>query len=118
VGMLLWALDRTGVDLATVRAVLVEPGFYEPALLAGFFGTLVALSLLTAFQRYLSPVRAAILYALEPVWAAIIAVGVGQTTIDGWLLFGGGALLLGNLFVELWPRIFGRKALQPTEGAR
>ena len=74
-------------------------------LLAGLLGTLVALTLLTNFQRYLSPIRAAILYSLEPVWASIIAITMGATLIDGWLLFGGGLLLLGNLWMEIWPRL-------------
>ena len=37
-------------------------------------------------SKNLSPIRAAIIYALEPVWAALIAVSIGQTQIDGWLI--------------------------------
>lgn len=35
-------------------------------------GTIVALTLMNVYQRELDPVRAAILYALEPIWASII----------------------------------------------
>ena len=52
-------------------------------------------------QRYLHPVQAAIIYALEPVWATIFALGLGMTTWTGWIAVGGGALLIGNLMVEL-----------------
>ena len=94
-------------DVNTEQAIelLSAPGFLRPAIFAGVFGSLVALTLLTNFQKFLSPVRAAILYSLEPVWAAIIAVTIGQTDIDFWLLFGGGLLLTGNLWMEIWPRI-------------
>lgn len=98
------AVRQPGLDWAATIQLLQTPGFIRPVFLAGLLGTLVALSLLTNFQRFLSPVRAAILFSLEPVWAAIIAVAVGQTQIDGWLLFGGGALLIGNLWMEIWPR--------------
>ena len=52
-------------------------------------------------KRHLHPVQAAIIYALEPVWATILALGLGMTTWTGWIAVGGGALLIGNLMVEL-----------------
>jgi drug/metabolite transporter (DMT)-like permease len=54
------------------------------------------------FQRDLPPVRAAILYALEPIWASMVALSIGQTEPTLWLYIGGGALLLGNLVAELF----------------
>ena len=45
--------------------------------------------------------RAAILFALEPVWATLISVIYGMTEITLWLFIGGGALLLGNLISEV-----------------
>jgi len=87
--------------------------FLWPAILAGALGTGVALTLLNAFQRELTPVRAAILYSLEPVWAAIIAVSVGLMDVDMWLLLGGTGLLIGNLIVEVVPRLL--KPKQPPE---
>ena len=97
--------QRPDIHLDQVILLMSTPGFVRPALLAGFLGSLVALTLLTNFQKFLSPVRAAILYSLEPVWAAMIAVTLGQTAIDFWLLFGGGLLLVGNLWMEIWPRL-------------
>lgn len=99
-----WSL-RPDVTASALGTLLKTPGFIRPALLAGLLGTLVALSLLTYFQKYLSPVRAAILYSLEPVWAALIALTFGNMQADGWLLFGGGLLLLGNCWMEVWPRL-------------
>ena len=89
------------IDTSALTTLLLTPGFYKPACLTSLLGTLVALSLLNQFQRELDPVRAAILYALEPVWASLIALSIGMGTIDSWLIFGGGALILGNLVAEL-----------------
>ena len=49
----------------------------------------------------LHPVQAAIIYALEPVWATIFALGLEMTDWTGWIAVGGSALLVGNLMVEL-----------------
>ena len=97
-----------GVD--AVWTLLTTPDFMWPVSLAGVLGTGVALTLLNAYQRELSPVRAAILYSLEPVWAALIAVGVGLMEVDMWLLLGGSGLLVGNLIVEVVPRLRRNKA--------
>ncbi len=92
------------VASADLLVLATTPEFWRPALYTSIFGTLIALSLLNQFQRELDPVRAAILYALEPVWASLIAVALGMGGIDGWLIFGGGTLILGNLVAELMPK--------------
>ena len=99
-----WTMEPS-ISPPKVLSLLAMEGFIRPVLLAGVFGSLVALSLLTNFQKFLSPVRAAILYSLEPVWAALIALFLGQVTMNGWLLFGGSLLLIGNLWMEIWPRL-------------
>jgi len=101
------------IDTVALKTLLASPGFYKPAALTSILGTLVALSLLNQFQRELDPVRAAILYALEPVWASLIALSIGMGTIDSWLLFGGGALLLGNLVAELGTKKEDRENSEP-----
>lgn len=99
-----WALTaRPGAG--AMAALLVHRGFLQPLLLSIVFATCVALPLAMVHQKVLDPVRAAVLYALEPVWAALIAQGLGMGSIDRWLLLGGGALLAGNLIAELGPRL-------------
>jgi drug/metabolite transporter (DMT)-like permease len=66
--------------------------------------TLIALSLLNHFQKLLPPVRAATLYALEPVWGSVISILYGMEVIDGWLVVGSLALLAGNMVAELGPK--------------
>ena len=92
-------------DWRHIAELMSLRGFLQPVMLAGVFGTFVGLSLLTNFQKELDPVRAAVLYSLEPVWASIIAIGLGTTLVDGWLIFGGCLLLVGNLWMEVWPRL-------------
>ena len=56
------------------------------------------------YQKEITPVRAALVYAFEPVWAAVISLAMG---LEGdpsiWLFIGAGSLLLGNLIIELEP---------------
>ncbi len=82
-------------------ALMADAGFLRPLLLSSLLATLLALGLMNQFQRDLAPVRAAVLYALEPVWTAIIALGLGFDEPRLWLWIGGGALITGNLVAEL-----------------
>jgi drug/metabolite transporter (DMT)-like permease len=88
-----------------ILGLLPRPGFLQPFLLSLVFATLLALPLMMIFQRELDPVRAAVLYAVEPVWASLFAVALGMGRLDRWLFIGGGALLGGNLIAELGPRL-------------
>jgi drug/metabolite transporter (DMT)-like permease len=95
---------RSLFELATTREFLV------PLLLASSLATVLALSLMNLFQRELDPVRAAIIYALEPIWAALVSISQGRESATNWLYIGGGALLLGNLIAELGPHLLRRRA--------
>ena len=75
--------------------------FIFPLLLCSFLGSLVALLVLNIYQKQVSPVRAAILYALEPVWAMLGSLFLGlEGDITFWLPLGAVALIVGNLVVE------------------
>lgn len=88
---------------ASVLDLLVQPGFAWPLVASCIFATVLAITWMNLFQRELDPVRAAIVYAIEPVWASGIAIlgGMEQPTL--WLWLGGGALLLGNWIAEAGP---------------
>jgi len=105
-GMFLaYLLMKSGAPpLAEVAGVMLDPDFLVPLLSCSLLATLIALTLLNHFQRYVSPVRAATLYSLEPVWGAVISVGMGAETLNPWLLGGAGALLAGNLIAEFGPK--------------
>jgi len=84
-----------------VARLLSDRHFLIPLVCASLFATLIAISLMNLFQRELDPVRAAIIYAIEPVFAALIAIGIGMEHPNRWLFVGGGALLAGNLVAEI-----------------
>jgi drug/metabolite transporter (DMT)-like permease len=96
-------LGLPSIDAARLGELLLARDFLLPLLLSSILATVLALSLMNLFQRLLDPVRAAILYAIEPVWAALVAIGLGTAAPDRWLWIGGGALLGGNLLAELGP---------------
>ena len=96
-----------GVVAADLWMVTVDVAFLRPMLLSSILATVFAITAINVFQREMPPVRAAILYALEPVWAAVIAVAMGLTDVGFWLCVGGGTLFAGNLVAELGPRRLG-----------
>jgi len=87
--------------LSDFQELLSAWDFFLPLFLCASFGTLVALLVLNIYQRDLPPIRAAIIYAFEPVWAGIASLALGYDEIGFWFLVGAGALLVGNLVVEL-----------------
>ena len=90
--------DIGSVDLI---GLLTDTNFLYPLLLSSIFGTFGALAMVNMYQKYMDPVRAAILYALEPVWATLLAISMDLTEFSFWLVLGGSALLVGNLISEL-----------------
>jgi drug/metabolite transporter (DMT)-like permease len=87
--------------VGAVLALAQTSAFLWPMLGSSALATLVAISLMNVYQREVEPVRAAILYAIEPVWAALIAVAAGLGRLDLWTWIGGAALLAGNLVAEI-----------------
>jgi drug/metabolite transporter (DMT)-like permease len=81
--------------------VLRVDGVLLPLICLGLFGSLVALGILNLYQRHLEPVRAAIIYTLEPVWATLYGLVLGLVGWTPWILVGGGLLVVGNLLVEV-----------------
>lgn len=97
-------------ELGELARLSANRDFWLPLAATTVLATLVAISLMNLFQRVLDPVRAAILYALEPVWAALYAIAIGMEDAGPWLWIGGGALLAGNLIAELAPLVARRRA--------
>ena len=104
IGSLLVMIASARASTVDALAVVHSEGVVLPLLCLGLIGSLFALLLLNLLQRHLHPVQAAIIYALEPVWATIFALVLGMTTWTDWIAVGGGALLIGNLMVELRER--------------
>jgi drug/metabolite transporter (DMT)-like permease len=89
-------------------ALTIEPprvrwtgGLIFAILLTSVFATAIAFSLQTWGQRFTTPSRTALIFALEPVFALVVAVLVGGETLT-WAGVGGGtAILAAILLVEL-----------------
>jgi drug/metabolite transporter (DMT)-like permease len=100
-----WTLGQEGAPtLPQLLGLLGEYDFWMPLAGCSILATLIALTVLNHYQRMLEPVRAATLYALEPVWGTMISVLYGMEAINGWFALGAGALLAGNLIAELGPK--------------
>ncbi len=98
VGALIIALIASG-DIMVVEVAWQE-GVVLPLLLLGLFGSLACILMLNAFQKYLNPTHAAIIYSFEPVWATFYGWSEDLVDLSMWLLMGL-LLLLGNIIVEL-----------------
>ena len=94
-------LASEGEGLLDLFVLLRVEGVLVPLICLGVLGSGVALLTLNLFQRYFDPVKAAILYSFEPVWATIIGLTMAMVPWTWWILVGGGAILLGNIIVEL-----------------
>lgn len=103
--MLALSIREPGAPSARAMVdLLLSPEFAVPSLLSAILATVVALSLMNQFQRELDPVRAAILYAFEPIWASVFGLAYGTDTVTVYLWLGGGLLLAGNLVAEIGQR--------------
>ena len=68
-----------------------------------FFGSFLCLTLMNRFQRYVTPVKAVIIYAMEPVFAVLFGMIflAERFSLAEWT---GAALVLGGVLLsDLWP---------------
>ena len=82
--------------------LIFSDGVLLPILLLGIGGSFFCLLFLNMYQRHLHPIQAAIIYALEPVWATIYGLGLDMVDWSMWILIGGTSLFIGNIMVELF----------------
>lgn len=71
--------------------------------ITSLFATVYAFWAMTTFQNRTTPTRAALIYTLEPVFAAIFSVWLvgDRLTVLGWV--GGSFIVAGMVFAEIWP---------------
>jgi len=68
----------------------------------GILGTAGAILAMNWAQKTVSPAKATLIYALEPVWAAVFGVLAGER-LGTWSAAGGGLVIVGALLGELTP---------------
>lgn len=73
------------------------------------FATAYAFWAMTTFQNRTTPTRAALIYTLEPVFAAVFSVWLAgdRLTAIGW--FGGAMIVFGMIVAEVWPLMAQKK---------
>ncbi|MCB0076154.1 MAG: DMT family transporter [Anaerolineales bacterium] len=83
---------------------LVPPAVaYGALLFMGLVATALAFGLQVMAQRHTTATHAALLFALEPVFAALFAMGIGGEAMGGREWLGGALILAGMLGAELAP---------------
>jgi drug/metabolite transporter (DMT)-like permease len=87
--------------LALGPRLRATPALWSAVLITGVGGSAVALLLQAWAQARTTAVRAALVYALEPVFAASYSVALGREQLGLRELFGGGLIMLGVLVSEL-----------------
>lgn len=80
------------------------------------FGSLLALSLMNWFQRHVSPLRAVLIYALEPVFAALIGWIALREGMTGMEMIGSLLILVGILVSDLWAALHRRRRYADNRG--
>ncbi|MBA3531721.1 MAG: DMT family transporter [Ardenticatenales bacterium] len=106
--------------IATLASLLLEQNSFAafrvvlPAILyMGVIATALVFGLQTWVQRYTTPTHTALIFALEPVFAALFAIIFANETLENKEWFGGALILLGMLLaesVDAWQAARARKA--------
>jgi len=107
VGLLTWQ-GNLALWWTWLIVILQEPAVLRDVLLLTLLSTILATHLMSTYQPRVPASRAALIYLLEPVFAAGLSVIIGHDEVTGRLLWGGALILSGNALVELplWIRDF------------
>ena len=94
----------------TAPRVAWTPGFVGAFVFCGLFASALAICVQTWGQARTTAVRAAVIYALEPVSASALSVALGREVLGPRAWVGGALILLGVLVAELGGVLFTRRA--------
>ena len=118
------AVQLWGVALLSALCAALQPGgprvawtgsFVAGFVFCGVFASALAISVQTWGQARTSAVRAALIYSLEPVFAAAYSVLLGYERLGAREALGGGLIMLGVLVAELGAYLVDR--FRPGVGA-
>ena len=124
------SLNLTAIQLlvTSILAFSLMPFFEEPFIISSFtlwgnilflslLGSVVAVYIMTRYQNSVTPTRAAILYALEPVFSVILAVFILGELFSTTQVFGAALILGGVLLSEVLEirQSSGEQALNPVD---
>jgi drug/metabolite transporter (DMT)-like permease len=112
VGVAAW-LGQLIPWLNWLMEILRQPAVVRDVLLLTMLSTILATHLMSTYQPRVSASRAALIYLLEPVFAAVLSIIVGHDSVTGRLVLGGALILSGNALVELPLWIRNRRGKAP-----
>lgn len=98
-----------GVGLRPLLEGLRSPRALGSVVYTAVFCSVAAIYVLNRYQREIPPTRAAVLYMMEPAFAAVLGATLGGERLPLRALVGGAIILAGNLLCEIW----GRRAISP-----
>lgn len=110
VAVQLWGVALLSALCLPFTEVRVEwtPSFLGAAAACGLLASALAITVQTWAQARTTAVRAALIYAMEPVFAAGYSVGLGYETLGVREWMGGGFIVAGVLVAELGGHLWGR----------
>lgn len=80
-------------------------GVWMALLFCGTFATAIAFWIQVVFQRYSSPVRTALIFTCEPVFAAFFSIWISNEQLTARQMTGGALMVAAMLIAELGPQI-------------
>lgn len=92
----------------TEARVAWTPGFIGAVAFCGLFASALAISVQTWGQARTTAVRAALIYSLEPVYAAVYSVALGYEALGPREWVGGSLIIVGVLVAELGGHVWDR----------
>ena len=96
------------------RHLAASPALWWAVVYTGVLSTAVCLLAQTWAQARTSAVRAALIFALEPVFAAVWSVALGRERLGGRELAGGTLIVLGIVAAELGGALWARRRPVPS----
>lgn len=94
-------LSHLASALTETGPAVVPPYVWWAVFFTGFFCSAVAFWLQNTLQPFTTPTHTALVFAAEPVWAALFAWLLGGEAITARLGLGGALILAGMLLAEL-----------------
>lgn len=96
----------------TNSSYVLNPTVWVALVFCAVFATCVTFYFQMSFQRYTTASKAALIYALEPVFATLFAFIINGEAITYYTILGGLLVLSGFAFSELWPRLRSNQVLE------
>jgi drug/metabolite transporter (DMT)-like permease len=95
-----WVLSYLFAEI-DLRA-LYSTSFVMILLYCSIFATIVTIGLQTKYQKYVSAQKTALIFCLEPVFAAIFDILINNARLELYTIVGGGIILLSIVLLEVF----------------